>query len=72
MTSASVAHGTTRRNTYVPAAPLREYDQGKVLYYQGRPLSACPTDPMAQGWLDAEHDSVISDIMREARTAGGF
>lgn len=34
--------------------PLSEYEQGRQLYRQGRRLSACVTDDMTAGWLDAE------------------
>ena len=67
MTSPSVAQGPAPCKTFVP--PLPDYYQGKVMYYQGRPLSACRTDEAANGWLDAEIDFVYTEIKREAREA---
>lgn len=45
-------HTTHRQPNFV--APLSEREIGRQLYRQGKRLSACVTDDMTAGWLDAE------------------
>lgn len=35
-------------------SPLSEYEQGRRLYNAGKPITACVTDDMTDGYLDAE------------------
>ncbi len=67
MTASSVAVSPQRFKTYVaPVAGFSDFYQGKLIYAQGSPLSACATDQMTQGYLAAEQE----DIQREIRRGG--
>lgn len=71
MTKRSLTQRSTSRNTFVAplanVADLPDYQHGKVLFYQNRPLSECFTDGQAQGYLDAEATVAIADIRRGAK-----
>lgn len=53
MSTPTLSHKTFHRQPNF-VAPLSEREIGRQLYRQGKRLSACVTDDMTAGWLDAE------------------
>lgn len=69
MNTHMLAESTVKVNRGRFVSPLSEYDQGRKLYREGKPLSACVTDEMADGWLKAEAagaDAYFAAMMADA------
>lgn len=55
MNTSMIAHQTQRYNdTGRRFVAKSEFEQGKHAYRMGKPLSACASDEMADGWLSCE------------------